>query len=503
MPSLLIIDDESLIPNAIRIGFRGLNVEVRTAATAAEGLAAVTAERPSAILLDIGLPDMSGLELFLLIKALDRHIPVILMTGQGTTSTAIEAMKWGAFDYVLKPFDFSHIRDLVLAAFEIGRAMQVPVTMPHESSAIADDADTLVGVSQPMQEVYKMVGRVAPQDGIVLIRGESGTGKELVARAIFHHSRRCDGPYLAINCAAIPETLLEGELFGHEKGAFTGADRRRIGRFEQCNGGTLFLDEIGDMPLLTQAKILRVLQEQQFERVGGTETIRTDVRLITATNRPLESMVAAGQFREDLYYRLNVFTIALPPLRQRVDDLPFLVRHFLDRFNREMDREVREISPETLQILSHYPWPGNLRELQSVLRQALLRAVGPVLLPEFLPESVRRVSETPPVREAGHSADGFNWDEFVDERLKAGTGNLYTEWFSRMERHLITRVLRHTFGNQLQAASILGITRRSLRNKIRTLGITIERSVSSEDDSEEESPQTDGVSGGAEVPEEA
>ena len=235
-----------------------------------------------------------------------------------------------------------------------------------------------------MQEVYKAIGRVAPQDVTVLILGESGTGKELVARAIYQHSRRAAGPFLAINCAAIPETLLESELFGHEKGAFTGADRRRIGKFEQCHGGTLFLDEIGDMTPLTQTKVLRVLQEQQFERVGGNETIQTDVRVIAATNRDLEQLIAAGQFRSDLYYRLNVFTIRLPPLRERDDDLPLLVMHFLRRFSRELGKDTYGIAPEALDVLRRHPWPGNVRELQSVLKQALLQATGPILAPESL-----------------------------------------------------------------------------------------------------------------------
>ena len=241
-----------------------------------------------------------------------------------------------------------------------------------------------------MQEVYKAIGRVAPQDVTVLILGESGTGKELVARAIYHYSKRAPGPFLAINCAAIPENLLESELFGHEKGAFTGADRKRIGKFEQASGGTLFLDEIGDMTPLTQTKILRVLQGQEFERVGGNEPIRADVRVVAATNRDLEKMVAEGTFRGDLYYRLNVYTIRLPPLRERGDDLPLLAEHFVRRFGRELGKDVRGVSPEAMELLRRYPWPGNVRELQSVVKQALLGTTGPVVLPEFLPAAVRR-----------------------------------------------------------------------------------------------------------------
>ena len=257
-----------------------------------------------------------------------------------------------------------------------------------ETTPDPDVDGAIVGSCPAMREVYKAIGRVAAQNVPVLITGESGTGKELVARAIYQHGPRARAPFLALNCAAIPENLLESELFGHEKGAFTGAERRRIGKFEQCSGGTLLLDEIGDMPLASQAKVLRLLQEQVFERVGGNETVRTDVRLIAATHRDLEAWSAEGKFRRDLYYRLGVFTIHLPPLRQRGDDLPPLVHLYVRRFNRELSRDVREITPEAMERLCSYPWPGNIRELQSVLKQALLRATGPVLVPAFLPESL-------------------------------------------------------------------------------------------------------------------
>jgi DNA-binding NtrC family response regulator len=287
---------------------------------------------------------------------------------------------------------------------------------------------------------------------------------------------------LAINCAAIPETLLESELFGHERGAFTGADRRRIGKFEQCSGGTLFLDEIGDMPLLTQSKMLRVLQEQAFERVGGNETIRTDVRVIAATNRDLPALVARGRFRADLFYRLGVFTVALPPLRERGEDLPLLVRHYLRRFSRELGREVGGASPEALEVLQAYPWPGNVRELQSVLKQALLHARGAVLLPAFLPESLRLPgpADTAP-------AEAFALERFVQERLKAGSHQIYPETIQAVERVLLPLVLAHTHGNQLQAAELLGITRKTLRARLRELGLTITRSVerADEEDGEE------------------
>jgi two-component system nitrogen regulation response regulator GlnG len=475
MPRLLVIDDEPGILHAFRRAFRTPDVELLTASTAAEGLEVVAGQAPDVVLLDINLPDLSGLETFRRLQQRDARTPVIFITGHGTTETAIEAMKLGAFDYLPKPLELAALRELVERAFAISRLMRVPAVLADEPPPAAGPADVLVGRCPAMQDVYKAIGRVAPQDVTVLVTGESGTGKELVARAIYHHSRRAAGPFLAINCAAIPETLLESELFGHEKGAFTGAERKRVGKFEQCSGGTLFLDEIGDMTPLTQTKVLRVLQEQAFERVGGGETVRTDVRLIAATNRDLEKLVASGQFRADLYYRLNVFSIKLPPLRERPDDLPLLVEHFVRRFSRELGKDVRRASPEALAAVGRYGWPGNLRELQSVLKQALLQATGPVLVPDFLPPL--QGSERP----ADDSA-ATDWEQFVAERCGAGSEDLYAEALAVMERQLLTRVLRRTAGNQLQAARILGITRGSLRTKLRALGISIERNVASDDD---------------------
>jgi two-component system nitrogen regulation response regulator GlnG len=477
MPVLLVIDDEPAILYAFRRGFQKSDITVLTATSGAEGLAMVARHPPDVVLLDLALPDLSGLDVFRRIHQHNAKIPVIFITGHGTTDTAIEAMKFGAFDYLLKPLELAPLRELVARACAISRLMQVPAVTEDDPSQ--ELADVLVGRCPAMQAVYKAIGRVAPQEVTVLIRGETGTGKELVARAIYSHSRRSAEPFLAINCAAIPETLLESELFGHEKGAFTGAERKRIGKFEQCSGGTLFLDEIGDMTPLTQAKILRVLQEQRFERVGGNETIRTNVRVIAATNRDLEQLVAAGQFRSDLYYRLSVFPIPLPPLRERGDDLPLLVDHFLKQLSPELGKEVQAITPETLDILRQYAWPGNVRELQSLLKQALLHATGPMLLPDFLPAALRTPKDVPPPASHRPFPD---WERFLSDRLHAGSTELYAEALTVMERQLLTRVLRHTGGNQLQAAQILGITRNSLRHKLRALGITIARAVCAGDD---------------------
>jgi two-component system nitrogen regulation response regulator GlnG len=351
--------------------------------------------------------------------------------------------------------------------------MKVPPVIA-EGPEIADSPDALVGRCPAMQAVYKSIGRVASQDVTVLIVGESGTGKELVARAIYHYSQRAKGPFLAINCAAIPDALLESELFGHEKGAFTGADRRRIGKFEQCNGGTLFLDEIGDMSPLTQTKILRVLQGQEFERVGGNEPIRSNVRVIAATNRDLEKMVSEGTFRGDLYYRLNVFTIRLPSLRERGEDIPLLAQHFMNRFAKELKQSVQSVADQTMELLKQYSWPGNVREFQSVIKQALLHATGPVLLPEFLPAAIRgRIS--PPDEQSDAAIDLSALSSFIHGRLRTDCTSLYSDFQAVTDRHLLTLVLQHTRGNLSQAAKILGITRATLRTKVHTLGLSVDQ----------------------------
>jgi two-component system nitrogen regulation response regulator GlnG len=479
MPTLLVIDDEPAIRHAFQRAFRAEELTVRTATTAAEAVAAVTAARPDVIVLDVHLPDATGLDTFRRLRAIDARVPVILVTGHGTTDLAIEAMKEGAYEYLLKPLELPELRRLIDRAIQSSRLMQTPAAMPEVEPAPLG-GDVMLGRCPAMQEVYKAVGRVAGQNVTVLIMGESGTGKELVARAIYQHSKRADQPFLAINGAAIPEPLLESELFGHEKGAFTGADRKRIGKFEQCHGGTIFLDEIGEMTPLTQAKILRLVQEQQFERVGGSETIRTDVRLIAATNADLEQMAEDGRFRRDLYFRLNVFAIKLPPLRERGDDVGLLIDHYVRVYGRELNKPVAEVGPKAAEALRHYPWPGNVRELQSVVKQSVLRMSGSVLLLDFLPEHVREPGG--PVSEVRPSAPGFDWDQFVGGRIAANSENLYAEALERMEREVLLRVLKHTDGNQLQAARILGITRGSLRNKIRTLGISIARSICSDDE---------------------
>jgi two-component system nitrogen regulation response regulator GlnG len=483
---LLIDDDPAFIPEQVCQAFPAPRYRVVVAGTGAEGLDHVRAETPDVILLDLRLPDQSGLEVYHQIRQIDARIPVIFITLAKSADAAIEAMKQGAYDYLFKPLDLHQLRRVVGEALEVSRRMREPAVLA-ETAPDPDAEGAIVGSCPAMREVYKAIGRVAAQNVPVLITGESGTGKELVARAIYQHGPRSKAPFLALNCAAIPETLLESELFGHEKGAFTGADRRRIGKFEQVSGGTIFLDEIGDMPLTLQAKILRLLQEQSFERVGGNETVRTDVRLIAATHRDLKAWSAEEKFRPDLYHRLSVFTIHLPPLRERGEDLAMLVRHYLRRFSRELGREVRQVDPEALERLRNGSWPGNIRELQSVLKQALLQASGPVLLPAFLPAiSSGPLHSYPSALQTGEegatpAGADLGLEAFIRQRLRPETQDLYADAHRQVDRVLLPRVLEYTGGNQHQAARLLGIARQTLRQKLRDLGLHVTHSIEAED----------------------
>jgi len=484
---LLIDDDPALILDQVEHIFAPQGVTITVAETGEEGLKKFAENRPDVVLVDVRLPDLSGLEVFRRIHQIDARTPAVFITATTAAETAIEAVKEGAYDYLFKPLDLEQLSRIVGQALELSRLMRVPaVVVDSSADETPDDAagDAIIGRCPAMRDVYKAIGRVANQNVIVLITGESGTGKELVARAIYQHGARAKAPFLAINCAAIPENLLESELFGHEKGAFTGADRRRIGKFEQCDGGTLFLDEIGDMPLATQGKILRLLQDQSFERVGGNETIRTDVRVIAATNRDLKTWSDEGRFRPDLYYRLSVFSIRLPPLRERGDDLQMLVQHYIRRFDRELGREVREVAPQALELLRNHAWPGNIRELQSVLKQALLQATGNVLIPSFLPETLTGHSPNTDARRPGEKSateDGFLFEAFIRQQLEAGTDDLHGQVHEKLDRILLPLVLQFTRGNQHQAARILGIARQTLRQKLREIGLSITHSLESDD----------------------
>jgi len=477
MATILVVDDDRTVQRLVQRAVSDASHEVTTADDSATALQIFESTPTDVALVDVMLAGESGLELLRQLRSKNAKIPIIVMTSSEDSDVAMDAMKAGAFDFIKKPLSIEEIQDLIEKAMETRRLMHSPVVFGDTESN--SRSDSLIGNSPAMLDVYKEVGRVAAKDVTVLIRGESGTGKELIARAIYHHSLRHEKPFLAVNCAALSETLLESELFGHEKGAFTGATSRRIGKFEQCHGGTIFLDEVGDMSLVTQSKVLRLLQQQQFERVGGTETIQTDVRIISATNRELETMIDDGEFRLDLYHRLNAFEIHVPPLRDRFEDIPVLVNYYLDKLCSELDSQVTAISEECLEVLKQYEWPGNVRELQSVLRRAILTSTGPVIVSECLPDSI--VENDSPVSVTGNK-EVLDFGEFLNSREECGTTNLHAEAMEWMELRLLTRVLKTTDGNQSRAAEMLGITRGSLRNKIRSLGIVIGQVVIAEDD---------------------
>ena len=476
MARLLVVDDEPNVLYSLEKCLSSSTLDVISAATAKEGINLVHQRQPDAVILDVRLPDMSGLDAYDRIRQIDPRLPVIVITAFAKTETAIEAMRRGAFEYLLKPVDFRRLREVVAKALEVSRLSRVPAVFNEEEPADAS-ADRIIGCAPAMQEVYKAIGRVAPQDVTVLILGESGTGKELVARSIYHYSRRSHGPFLAINCAAIPEALLESELFGHERGAFTGADQRRIGKFEQVSGGTIFLDEIADMSSATQAKVLRLLQEQRFERVGANDTIQTDVRVIAATNKNLASLVEAGKFRQDLFYRLNGFTIQLPALRERREDIPLLTEHFLRIFNRELGRNVRSVTPETHRLLETHTWPGNVREFQSALKYAMVHATGEILTPDCLPETCRPAHLAAPPAIAVPMPIGGTLEvaQLVRHLLESQSSEIYRQVYAAVDRIVLDEVLRHVKGNQLQAAELLGISRTTLRAKLRSLGLAVEK----------------------------
>lgn len=482
MATILTVDDDRAVHHLIRRVLEDRALEVCSASSISEALDKVSTESPSVVLLDVVLPDGSGLSLVQRLRELDPRLPVIIITSHDTSETAIEAMKLGAFDFLPKPIDVERLNHMVGEALESRRMMTVPVAMDELLSP--EEHDPFIGRCAAMQSVFKAIGRVAAQNVSVLILGESGTGKELVARAIYQHSERADGPFLAVNCAALTETLLESELFGHEKGAFTGAHTRRIGKFEQCSGGTIFLDEVGDMSPSVQGKVLRLLQEQRFERVGGNETIETDVRIISATNQDLEQMCRESKFREDLFYRLNGYTIELPPLRERGDDRILLIEHFLARLAKELRKDIRGVASDVRTKLLNYHWPGNVRELEGALRRAILYCSGSVLLASSLPRELLSEPDAMSEKEVNQASPDQALKSLIAQLLETNPEDLYAEVLELMETQLITMVLQKSEGNQSEASRILGITRGSLRNKIRSLGISIDQVVSVDEEEE-------------------
>jgi nitrogen regulation protein NR(I) len=480
MQTILIVDDDKSIRYSLKRMLEE-NFSIITAQNGEEALNRLRDYPPDLIIMDIKMPGRSGIDVLKEIKSIDPKSLVIIMTAYGTTETAIEAMKHGAFDYILKPFPIPKMKGLVEKALSLRKLMKEEVTYAPSAGQEGEE-ERIVGSSPQMQEIYKMIGQVAPSDVTVLLRGESGTGKELLARAIYHHSLRSNQPFLPVNCAAIPDTLLESELFGHEKGAFTGAFSRRIGKLEQCQGGTIFLDEIGDMSLSTQSKLLRVLQERSFERLGGMETIKVDIRFIVATNKDLEGAISSGRFREDLYYRLNVVSIHIPPLRERREDIPELASYFLRKFNRELKRRIAGITPGAMKKITSYGWPGNVRQLENVLKRAIVLCQG-----EWIPEDQLLLEKGLERREAEEDLGKKPFEDLLDilfEELSRAPGNSDMDMISTLERGLILRALQKTKGNQVQAALLLGINRSTLRGKMERYHIKKEVLVSDEEESE-------------------
>ncbi|MFH2218974.1 MAG: sigma-54 dependent transcriptional regulator [Pseudomonadota bacterium] len=473
MSIVLIIDDDDQLRKSFDKLLTEEGYSAKSAASGEAGLIVIQKENPDLVILDMRLPGMNGLETFKAIHRMEPKLPVIMMTAYGTTETAIEATKMGAFDYILKPFDIPVMLDVVKKALEAGRFMRSPVDMNISPDQASREA--IIGRSAPMQEVYKAIGRVAPTDATVLIRGDSGTGKELVARAIYQHSFRADKPFLVINCVAIPETLLESELFGYEKGAFTGATHRRVGKIEQAHGGTVLLDEIGDMPFGLQAKMLRLLQEKSIERLGGRQNIPVDVRVIAATNRDLETAIADGRFREDLYYRLKVVTIRLPLLNERADDIPLLTEFFLTRFTNEAGVNNPGITDEAKRLLSGHSWPGNVRELANTIQKSLIFNRGAPLSPEDIDQAIREKS---PADDAGADSKDLTLRQFIRRELSSRTGrNIFDSCMDHFASIVISEALNLSGGNRSKTAKLLGLSRPTLHSKIEKYQLKLETSV--------------------------
>jgi two-component system nitrogen regulation response regulator GlnG len=476
---ILVADDEESMRWVLSKALRNKGIAVDLASNGEEALRLIQSNNYDMAILDIKMPGLSGLELLDRVRELKSDLLVVIMTAEASMKNAVEAMKRGAYDYITKPFDLEVI-DAILA--KASRAREITSQLSILTEALKEryqPEKAIIGNSPAMREIYKTVGKVAPSDVTVLIQGESGTGKELIARAIHYNSRRLGKPFIAINCAAIPKELLESELFGLEKGAFTGAVERKLGKFEQADGGTIFLDEIGDMPPDLQSKILRVLQEREITRTGGNQSIVVNVRIVAATNQDLEEKVRCKEFREDLFYRLSVVPIHMPPLRERPEDIPLLVDYFLAKVCAELDIPVKQCSAETVRLLAANAWPGNVRELENSVKRALILSSDPVLTDDDFPGlCVKKAGGRPPGKEP-------SLEEIVDTKLrncfanmdKMESNDIYSMVLEQVERPLIRFVLEKTRGNQVRAADILGINRNTLRKKIQELRIEVKRDL--------------------------
>ena len=456
--TILVADDEEDVRILLKEVLEEENYTVITATNGQKAVDTVNNNHPDCVLLDVRMPVMDGMEAFLKIREIAPELPVIFLTAYGSSDLAIKAMKKGAYDYLTKPFDIDELKIKVKKAIELKELSANSDNRPHSRYR----QDEIIGESSKMQEVYKSIGLVADSDATVLIRGESGTGKELVAKAIYLHSNRKNKPFIVVNCAAIPENLLESELFGHEKGAFTDAVARHIGKFEQAGNGTIFLDEIGDMSLYLQAKLLRVLQEKTFERVGGKETIVSHARILAATNRNLEELLKEGKFREDLYYRLNVVTISIPPLRERKEDIPLLVNHFVAKYSKKYNKVVQGVSEEVMRIFMDYDWPGNVRELENAIARGVIITSAPLIMKEHLPPKlIEGVKETGLVNKTEGNTP-------MDDEIVP-----LPEAIAKIEKEMIIKAIKKANGNKTKAAKMLGISRKSLFNKLRTYHIPL------------------------------
>jgi two-component system nitrogen regulation response regulator GlnG len=473
---ILVAEDEESLRWVLKKALEDEGYWVQTVASGQLARQSLRENQFDVSLLDIKLPDVDGLTLLKEVKEAAIDTSMILMTAQNTMRNAIEAMKNGAFDYLTKPFDLEEVLVLVKRALDSRKLSRDFRELKEEVKKRFEPGVNIIGTSSAMQKVYKTIGQVVDTHATILIQGESGTGKELVAKTIHYNSPRWNKPFIAVNCATIPRELLESELFGHEKGSFTGALERRIGKFELAEEGTLFLDEVGDIPLELQAKLLRVLQDLEFSRVGGRETLKANVRILAATNLDLEKAVKEKRFREDLYFRLKVIPIYLPPLRERRGDIPLLVSYFIEKINREMGTQISGLSSEALKLLEEYPWQGNVRELENILIRAAVLSPGPILFPKDFPFQGRQGGSLP-------GYDNLSLEEVIHHKLEdyfqrtkgVDLDNLYSLVVERVERPLIELTLRKTRGNQIRAAQILGINRNTLRKKIADLRINVKK----------------------------
>jgi len=448
---ILVVDDDTTHRLMLKATLAADGYAVTEAGDGEEAIEKLKQEFFDLVMLDLKMPKMGGLEALKHLKEINPGIPVLIMTAYASVQTAVEALKQGAFDYLIKPLDMEEVKLMLIKTLDYHKLKKENRSLKKRLSKTFGFSE-IVGNSKKMHELFEVLSLAAPSDTTILILGESGTGKELIANAIHQNSNRADKPFIKVNCAALPENLLESELFGHEKGAFTGAHARRLGRFEQAHGGTLFLDEIGDMSLLTQAKILRVLQEGEFERVGGEKTVKVDVRIIAATNKNLEEEVKNNHFRLDLFYRLSVVPVNVPPLRERKEDIPLLVEHFIQKYAEKNQQHIRKISPRVMDLFMRYTWPGNIRELENVIQRAVILCKEETLMPDVLPAAFKNLAHIQPPDSV---------DALVGRSIK------------EVEKELILKTLEQTNHNITHAAEILGITRRGLQYKLNDLGIKL------------------------------